>query len=127
MVKKLRVSLALQPVATAMFANSPFTEGKPNGFLSFRSEIWRDTDPDRCGMLPWAFEPGMGFERYVDYPLAVPMYFVKRGQHYIDVAGQSFRDLIQGKLPPLPADPAPPSHSPNHTSPIFPQRLPTRP
>jgi len=99
MVKKLRVSLALQPVATAMFANSPFTEGKPNGFLSFRSEIWRDTDPDRCGMLPWAFEPGMGFERYVDYALGVPMYFVKRGQHYIDVAGQSFRDLMQGRLP----------------------------
>ena len=71
-----------------MFANSPFTEGKPNGFLSFRSEIWRDTDPDRSGMLPWAFEPGMGFERYVDYALDVPMYFVKRGDQYIDVAGQ---------------------------------------
>jgi glutamate--cysteine ligase len=76
MVKKLRVSLALQPVATAMFANSPFTEGGPNGFLSFRSEIWRDTDPDRTGMLPWAFEPGMGFERYVDYALDVPLYFL---------------------------------------------------
>jgi glutamate--cysteine ligase len=88
MVKKLRVSLALQPVATAMFANSPFTEGRPNGFVSFRSEIWRDTDPARSGMLPWAFEPGMGFERYVDYALDVPMYFVKRGEHYIDVAGQ---------------------------------------
>src|SRR5262249_61947691 len=69
MVKKLQVSLALQPVATAMFANSPFTEGKSNGFLSFRSDIWRDTDADRCGILPWAFEPGMGFERYVDYAL----------------------------------------------------------
>ena len=79
MVKKLRVSLALQPVATALFANSPFTEGKPNGFLSFRSEIWRDTDNERSGMLPWAFEPGMGFERWVDYALDVPMYFVKRG------------------------------------------------
>ena len=79
MVKKLRVSLALQPVATAIFANSPFTEGKPNGFLSFRSEIWRDTDNARSGMLPWAFEPGMGFERWVDYALDVPMYFVKRG------------------------------------------------
>ena len=98
MVKKLRVSLALQPVATALFANSPFTEGKPNGFLSFRSEIWRDTDNDRAGMLPWAFEPGMGFERYVDYALDVPMYFVKRGDHYIDVAGQSFRDHLAGKL-----------------------------
>jgi glutamate--cysteine ligase len=99
MVKKLRVSLALQPVATAMFANSPFTEGKPNGLLSFRSEIWRDTDPDRSGMLPWAFESGMGFERYVDYALDVPMYFVKRGDQYIDVAGQSFRDLMQDGRP----------------------------
>jgi glutamate--cysteine ligase len=121
MVKKLRVSLALQPVATAMFANSPFTEGKPNGFLSFRSEIWRDTDPDRCGMLPWAFEPGMGFERYVDYALAVPMYFVKRGQHYIDVAGQSFRELMQGKLPGLPGGRATISDWANHISTIFPE------
>jgi glutamate--cysteine ligase len=121
MVKKLRVSLALQPVATAMFANSPFTEGKPNGFLSFRSEIWRGTDPDRCGMLPWAFEPGMGFERYVDYALAVPMYFVKRGQHYIDVAGQSFRDLMQGKLPGLPGERATISDWANHISTIFPE------
>ena len=87
MVKKLRVSLALQPVATALFANSPFTEGKPNGFLSFRSEIWRDTDNQRAGMLPFAFEPGMGFERYVDYALDVPMYFVKREDEYIDVSG----------------------------------------
>ena len=79
MVKKLRVSVALQPVATALFANSPFTEGKPNGFLSFRSEIWRDTDNARSGMMPWAFEDGMGFERWVDYALDVPMYFVKRG------------------------------------------------
>ena len=121
MVKKLRVSLALQPVATAMFANSPFTEGKPNGFLSFRSEIWRDTDPDRCGMLPWAFEPGMGFERYVDYALRVPMYFVKRGQHYIDVAGQSFRDLMQGRLPGLPGERATISDWANHISTIFPE------
>ena len=87
MVKKLRVSVALQPVATALFANSPFTEGKPNGFLSFRSEIWRDTDNARAGMIPWAFEDGMGFERWVDYALDVPMYFVKRGDAYIDVAG----------------------------------------
>jgi glutamate--cysteine ligase len=99
MVKKLRVSLALQPVATALFANSPFTEGKPNGFLSFRSEVWRDTDNNRAGMLPFAFEPGMGFERYVDYALDVPMYFVKREDEYIDVAGMSFRDLLAGKLP----------------------------
>ncbi len=104
MVKKLRVSLALQPVATALFANSPFTEGKPNGFLSFRSEIWRDTDADRSGMLPWAFEAGMGFERWVDYALDVPMYFVKRGDDYIDVSGMSFRDLFAGKLKQLPGE-----------------------
>jgi len=121
MVKKLRVSLALQPVATAMFANSPFTEGKPNGFLSFRSEIWRDTDPDRSGMLPWAFEPGMGFDRYVDYALSVPMYFVKRGDQYIDVAGQSFRDLMEGRLPGLPGARATISDWANHISTIFPE------
>src|SRR6202050_1624241 len=102
MVKKLRVSLALQPVATALFANSPFTEGKPNGFLSFRSEIWRDTDAARSGMLPWAFEPGMGFERWVDYALDVPMYFVKHGDEYVDVAGQAFRDLLAGKVAAMP-------------------------
>src|SRR5216117_117251 len=121
MVKKLRVSLALQPVATAMFANSPFTEGKPNGFLSFRSEIWRDTDPDRCGMLPWAFEPGMGFERYVDYALDVPMYFVKRDDEYIDVSGLSFRDLLQGRLPGLPGERATISDWANHILTIFPE------
>src|SRR5205814_10467947 len=103
MVKKLRVSLALQPVATALFANSPFTEGKPNGFLSFRSEVWRDTDNNRAGMLPFAFEPGMGFERYVDYALDVPMYFVYRDR-YIDASGQSFRDFLQGKLAALPGE-----------------------
>jgi glutamate--cysteine ligase len=121
MVKKLRVSLALQPVATAMFANSPFTESKPNGFLSFRSEIWRDTDADRSGMLPFAFEPGMGFERYVDYALDVPMYFVKRGERYIDVAGLSFRDLMQGKLAALPGERATISDWANHISTIFPE------
>src|SRR3954447_7480853 len=121
MVKKLRVSLALQPVATAMFANSPLTEGKPNGFLSFRSEIWRDADNQRAGMLPWTFEPGMGFERYVDYALDVPMYFVKRGDRYIDVAGQSFRDLMVGKLPGLPGEHATISDWANHVSTIFPE------
>ena len=120
MVKKLRVSLALQPVATALFANSPFTEGKPNGFLSFRSEIWRDTDNARAGMLPWAFEAGMGFERYVDYALDVPMYFVKRGDNYIDVAGKSFRDLLAGKLDALPGERATMSDWANHVSTIFP-------
>jgi glutamate--cysteine ligase len=121
MVKKLRVSLALQPVATAIFANSPFTEGKPNGFLSFRSEIWRDTDPDRTGMLPWAFESGMGFERWVDYVLGVPMYFVKRGERYIDVAGESFRDLMSGRLAQLPGERATISDWVNHVSTVFPE------
>ena len=121
MVKKLRVSLALQPVATALFANSPFTEGKPNGFLSFRSEIWRDTDNARAGMLEWAFEPGMGFERWVDYALDVPMYFVKHGDEYIDVAGRSFRDLMAGKLPGLSGARATISDWANHISTIFPE------
>lgn len=121
MVKKLRVSLALQPVATALFANSPFTDGKPNGFLSFRSEIWRSTDNDRAGMLPFAFEPGMGFERWVDYALDVPMYFVKHGDAYVDVAGQSFRDLLAGKLPGMPGARATISDWANHLSSIFPE------
>lgn len=98
MVKKFRVALALQPIATALFANSPFTEGKPNGFLSYRSQIWTDTDPDRSGMLPFVFDEGFGFERWVDYLLDVPMYFVYRDGDYIDVAGKSFRDFMAGKL-----------------------------
>jgi glutamate--cysteine ligase len=121
MVMKLRVSLALQPIATALFANSPFTEGSPNGFLSFRSEIWRDTDADRSGMLPWAFESGMGFERWVDYALDVPMYFVKRGDRYIDVAGQSFRALMAKKIGSLPGEGAAISDWANHISTIFPE------
>ena len=121
MVKKLRVSIALQPVATALFANSPFTGGKPNGYLSFRSEIWRDTDNARAGMLPWAFEPGMGFERWVDYALDVPMYFIKHGDEYIDVAGQSFRDLLAGKLRAMPGTRATISDWANHLSTIFPE------
>ncbi len=103
MVKKYRVSLALQPVATALFANSPFTEGRPNGFKSFRSHVWTDTDPDRTGIMPFVFEDGMGFERFVDYLLDVPMYFVYR-DGYIDAAGQSFRDFMAGRLPALPGE-----------------------
>ncbi|QOW23410.1 glutamate--cysteine ligase [Novilysobacter avium] len=99
MVKKFRVSLALQSIATALFADSPFTEGKPNGFLSYRSHIWTDTDNDRSGMLDFVFEEGFGYERYVDYLLDVPMYFIQRGDNYIDAAGQSFRDYMAGKLP----------------------------
>lgn len=121
MVKKLRVGLALQPVATAIFANSPFKEGKPNGFLSYRSEMWRDTDPDRTGMLPWAFEDGMGFERYVDYALDVPMYFVYRKGKYIDVAGASFRDFLEGKLEALPGEKPNEADWTDHISTLFPE------
>src|SRR5437588_358415 len=121
MVKKLRVSLALQPVGTALFANSPFTEGKPNGFLSFRSEIWRHTDNARSGMLPWVFEDGMGFERWVDYALDVPMYFVKRGETYIDVAGSSFRAFFEGRNNSLPGERPTLSDWANHLSTIFPE------
>jgi len=102
MVKKFRVGLALQPVAVALFANSPFLEGKPNGYQSYRSLVWTDTDPDRCGTLPFVFEDGFGFERYVDYMLDVPMYFVYRDGKYIDASGQSFRDFMAGRLPAYP-------------------------
>ncbi|ATY33782.1 glutamate--cysteine ligase [Sphingomonas psychrotolerans] len=121
MAKKFRVGLALQPLATALFANSPFTEGKPNGFLSFRSNIWSDTDPARTGMLPFVFEDGFGYERYTDYALDVPMYFVYRDGKYIDAAGQSFRDFLKGELP------AYPGHKPtiddwaDHLSTAFPE------
>jgi len=121
MVKKMRVGLALQPLATALFANSPFTEGRPNGFLSFRSEIWRDTDNARSGMLPFAFDEGFGFEAYVDYALDVPMYFIKRGDTYIDVAGSSFRDLMAGRHPAVPGERATRADWINHLSTIFPE------
>jgi len=104
MVEKFRVAMALQPVAVALFANSPFSEGRPNGYLSYRSHVWTDTDPDRCGILPFVFEPGMGFERYADYVLDMPMYFVFRDGAYIDASGQSFRDFMAGKLPALPGE-----------------------
>jgi glutamate--cysteine ligase len=99
MVKKFRVALALQPVATALFANSPFREGRANGFLSYRSHIWTDVDNARAGMVPFVFEDGFGFERYVDYALDVPMYFVYRDGKYIDVSGKSFRDFLTGRIP----------------------------
>jgi glutamate--cysteine ligase len=121
MVKKLRVSLALQPIATALFANSPFTEGKPNGYLTIRSEYWTDVDNSRAGMLPWAFEDGMGFERYVDFALDAPMYFVKRDERYHDVAGASFRDLMKGELPQLPGVLPTVSDWANHLTTIFPE------
>jgi glutamate--cysteine ligase len=121
MVKKMRVGIALQPIATALFANSPFTDGKPNGFLSWRSHIWLDTDGDRTGMVPFVFEDGFGFERYVDWALDAPMYFVKRGDTYHDVAGLSFRDLLAGKLRELPGERATLSDWKNHLSTLFPE------
>jgi glutamate--cysteine ligase len=121
MARKFRVGLALQPLATALFANSPFTESRPNGFLSFRSHIWSDTDADRTGMLPFVFEDGFGYERYLDYALDVPMYFVYRNGHYIDVAGQSFRDFLDGRLPGLPGEKPRVSDFTDHLSTIFPE------
>ena len=99
MVRKFRVGLALQPITTALFANSPFREGRPSGFLSYRAQVWTDVDNARSGMLPWVFDDGMSFERYVDYALDVPMYFVYRDGKYIDVAGKSFRDFLARKIP----------------------------
>jgi glutamate--cysteine ligase len=121
MVKKLRVSLALQPLATALFANSPFTEGRPNGFLSKRSHIWLDTDNNRTGMFPMAFEEGFGYEAYVDWVLDVPMYFIKRGDTYHDVAGSSFRELLAGRHPARPGEIATRSDWANHVSTVFPE------
>jgi glutamate--cysteine ligase len=121
LVKKFRVGLALQPVATALFANSPFTEGRPNGFQSFRSHIWTDTDPDRCGDLPFVFEDGFGIERYVDYVLDVPMYFVYRDGRYIDASGQSFRDFMEGRLPALPGETPLMTDWADHMTTLFPE------
>lgn len=121
MVKKFRVSLALQPIATALFAASPFTEGKPNGYLSYRSHIWTDTDPDRCGILPFVFEDGMGFEAYADHVLDVPMYFVEREGKYIDVSGQSFRDFLKGELPGYPGHKPTIKDWEDHMSTLFPE------
>ncbi|MFL6751953.1 MAG: glutamate--cysteine ligase [Sphingomicrobium sp.] len=121
MVKKFRLGLALQPVATALFAYSPLTEGKPNGYKSYRSHIWEDTDPDRTGMLPFVFEEGFGYERYCDYMLDVPMYFVYRDGKYIDVAGRSFRDFLEGRLPELPGEKPRLSDWIDHLSTAFPE------
>ncbi|MDB5396096.1 MAG: glutamate--cysteine ligase [Rhodospirillales bacterium] len=121
MAKKFRVSLALQPIATALFANSPFKEGKPSGFKSRRAQVWTDTDPDRTGDLPFVFEDGFGFERYVDYALDVPMYFVLRDGRYIDVSGQSFRDFLVGRLPSLPGELPTMSDWADHLTTIFPE------
>ncbi len=121
MAQKFRVGLALQPLATALFANSPFTEGKPNGFLSYRSHIWSDTDPHRTGMLPFVFEDGFGYERWAEYMLDVPMYFVFRDGKYIDAAGLSFRDFLAGKLSVLPGERPTASDWWDHLSTAFPE------
>tara|TARA_R110002033_G_scaffold31921_3_gene69180 strand:- start:11 stop:1387 length:1377 start_codon:yes stop_codon:yes gene_type:complete len=121
MAQKFRVGLALQPLATALFANSPFTEGKPNGYQSFRSHIWSDTDPHRTGMLPFVFEDGFGYERYADYMLDVPMYFVFRDGKYIDAAGLSFRDFLKGDLSVLPGEKPTMADWNDHLSTAFPE------
>lgn len=120
MVRKFRVGLALQPIATALFASSPFTEGKLNGFNSYRMNVWTDTDPDRCGPIPFVFENGFGFERYTDYALDVPMYFVYRDGKYIDCTGQSFRAFMEGKLPALPGERPTMTDWANHLTTLFP-------
>ena len=121
MVMKFRTSLALQPIATALFANSPFTEGKPNGFLSARANVWTDTDPDRTGMLDFVFEDGFGYERYADYALDAPMYFAKRGETYVDLSGQSFHAFMDGKLDALPGDRATDKDWADHLTTLFPE------
>ncbi|WP_083100558.1 glutamate--cysteine ligase [Pseudophaeobacter leonis] len=121
MVQKLRVALALQPVATALFANSPFFEGKPNGHKSWRSKIWRHLDDSRTGMLPFVFDEGFGFEAYVQYALDVPMYFVYRDGEYVNALGMSFRDFLQGKLPALPGETPTLSDWADHLTTAFPE------
>jgi len=121
MVKKLRVALALQPVATALFASSPFFEGKPNGHMSWRSRIWRGLDESRTGMLPFAFQDGMGFQRYIDWVLDVPMYFVYRNGKYINALGQSFRAFLKGELPALPGEKPTLSDWADHMTTVFPE------
>jgi glutamate--cysteine ligase len=121
MVKKMRVSLALQPIATALFANSPFGDGKPNGFLSYRAHVWTDTDNNRTGMLPFAFEEGFGYEQYVDWALDAPMYFVKRNSVYQDASGLRFRDFLKGELPILPGELPVISDWEDHLSTLFPE------
>jgi len=121
MVKKFRVSLALQPIVTALFANSPFTEGRPNGFLTARANVWTDTDPDRTGLLDFVFEDGFGFETYARYAMDVPMYFAKREGRYLDLSGRSFRRFIAGTLDELPGERATMADWSDHLTTIFPE------
>ena len=121
MVAKFRASLALQPIATALFANSPFVEGEPSGILSARANVWTDTDADRTGLLNFVFEDGFGFESYVRYALDVPMYFAKRGERYVDLSGKSFRKFIDGRLPEMPGERATMKDWGDHLTTIFPE------
>jgi glutamate--cysteine ligase len=121
MIKKMRVSLALQPVVTALFANSPFVDGKPSGYLSFRSHIWLDTDKARTGMLPFVFDDDFGFDRYAEHALDVPMYFVIRDHKYINVAGENFRAFMRGELPQLPGEKPTIKDWEDHLSTLFPE------
>lgn len=121
MVLKFRASLALQPIATALFANSPFIEGRPSGFLSSRANVWTDTDPDRTGMLDFVFQEGFGYERYADYALDTPMYFAKRGETYVDLSGQSFRAFMDGRLDALPGERATEKDWADHLTTLFPE------
>jgi glutamate--cysteine ligase len=121
MAKKLRVGLALQPVATAIFANSPFADGKPNGWLSLRAHVWADTDPDRTGMLPFAFEPGFGFEQYVDWALDVPMYFIRRNDHFLSARRATFREFMDGRCPAVPGEKPTIGDWEDHLSTLFPE------
>jgi glutamate--cysteine ligase len=121
MVKKFRTSLALQPIATALFADSPFTEGRPNGYLSYRSHIWTDTDRDRTGMLDFVFADGFGYERYVDYILDVPMYFSLQNGQYLDLAGQDFKRFMTGELAALPGTHATMKDFADHLTTAFPE------
>ena len=121
MVQKLRVALALQPVATALFANSPFLDGKPNGMKSWRGHIWQNLDAARTGLLPFVFDEGFGYQAWVDYVLDVPMYFVYRDGKYIDALGQSFRDFLRGELPALPGEKPSLSDWADHMTTVFPE------
>lgn len=120
MVQKSRIGLALQPIIGAIFSNSPFMNGRVSGFQSYRNYVWLDTDAARTGDLPFMFDGDGGFEKYVDYLLDVPMYFVLRDGQYIDATGQSFRDFMVGKLPALPGEFATIEDWQNHTTCVFP-------
>lgn len=121
MQRKLQTSLKLQPIASALFANSPFTEGKPNGELSWRSGVWHDVDNQRGGYHPEMLEAGYGFKDYVQWCLDLPMYFIIRDGKYIDMTHITFRDFMEGKASiELPGIVATMGDWSNHVSTVFP-------